>query len=234
MTLDFCKFKRTENSLDTDSDIWYGIIMTNIVFILDRSGSMASVWSDVKGSYNSFIKKQQEIKDDVAKLTLVAFDDNIEIAYDDVDVQFISPDLPDTIGPRGWTALLDAVGISITNLQKKLGTSKDSKDKVLFVIQTDGQENSSKEYSFDTVRALVEKTTKENKWDYMFLGANMDAFDLSSKLGVLRANTVSYSSVKTKGAFDMVGDKIASYRTSSWDDKDQTVAFTGAERDKVI
>ncbi|MDR1542591.1 MAG: hypothetical protein LBU32_32370 [Clostridiales bacterium] len=169
--------------------------LTEIVFILDRSGSMHNLVSDTIGGYNSFIKNQQEVSGE-AILTTVLFDNQYELLHDRVDIKAVSPITSKEYYVRGATALLDALGFSIMKIGDVFNSLPEEcrPEKVIFVITTDGQENSSKEYTYSAIRALVEKKKKECEWEFIFLGANMDSIPEAAKLGIQASNAVSYHS----------------------------------------
>jgi uncharacterized protein YegL len=152
---------------------------TEIVFVLDRSGSMGGLEDDVIGGFNSFLHEQQKVKGK-AKVTVVLFDSEYEVLYNGMDIKDV-PDLNKTqYFVRGMTALVDAVGKAITTTDAHLR----NKDKVIFVINTDGQENSSVEYTKEKVKALIEEKQATGKWQFMFFGVNLDKFSIASQYGI--------------------------------------------------
>ncbi len=158
---------------------------TELVFILDRSGSMSGLESDTIGGYNAMLEKQKKEAGE-ATVTTVLFDDKYELLHDRIDLKGIAPITDREYYVRGCTALLDAIGKTIqkiANVQKH--TSQENRaDKVLFVITTDGMENASREYTYDKIRALVERQKQEYGWEFLFLGANMDAVKEATHLGM--------------------------------------------------
>ena len=165
---------------------------TEIVFILDRSGSMGGLEGDTIGGYNSFLEKQQKKKRE-ARITTVLFDDQYELLHDRLDLQAVGPITEEDYFVRGSTALLDAIGKSI---QKITNAQKQSKPEfragnVIFVITTDGMENASREYSYDKIKEMVEEKKAEFGWEFIFLGANIDAIETGKRFGIAR-NRVSY------------------------------------------
>ena len=159
---------------------------TKIVFVLDRSGSMGGFEKDVIGGFNAFVGEQKKIEGK-AFLTTVLFDDRYEILYNNVNIQDVDKLTTREYYVRGTTALLDAVGKTITAVEE--GVSK--KDKVIFIINTDGYENSSVEYTKDTVKAMIERLEDKKKWSFVFLGAGIDAFAEGGSIGI--ANSFSYA-----------------------------------------
>ena len=162
-----------------------------IVFILDRSGSMGGLESDTIGGYNSFIESKKDLD---AKLTTVLFDDKIEILHDRVDIKEVKKLTNKDYYVRGCTALMDAIGITINKI------SKESKDrKVIFVITTDGLENASREYSKSKIKKMI-KSKKD--WEFLYLGANIDSYGEASSIGIRKDRTSNYKSSK-KGTRQM-------------------------------
>ena len=149
--------------------------LTELVFILDRSGSMDGLESDTVGGFNSMLSKQQE-DDDECRLTTVLFDHEYEILHDRIDIKAVSPITEKEYFVRGQTALLDAIGRTINkigNTQKQTAEEYRA-EKVLFVITTDGMENASREYTHDKIKSLIERQKTKYGWEFIFLGANID------------------------------------------------------------
>ena len=166
---------------------------TELVFILDKSGSMGGLESDTIGGYNSFLKKQQKTKSDV-RITTVLFDDKYELLHDRLDIKAVEPITDKDYFVEGSTALLDAVGKTI---QKIDGTQQRSKkeyraDKVLFVITTDGMENASREYTYDKIKQMIE-AKKEAGWEFIFLGSNIDAVEVAGHIGIAPNRSANHS-----------------------------------------
>jgi len=163
-----------------------------LVFILDRSGSMGGLESDTIGGYNSFLKKHQE-EAGPTRITTVLFDDEYELLHDRLDLKAVAPITEKDYYVRGCTALLDAIGKTIGKVENvKKGSSKKYKpDKVLFVITTDGMENASREFSYDQIKAKVE-AKKEEGWEFIFMGANIDSIDVAGRFGIARNRAANY------------------------------------------
>jgi uncharacterized protein YegL len=162
-----------------------------IVFILDRSGSMGGLEEDTIGGYNSFIKSKKNLD---AKLTTVLFDNKIEILHDRVDIKEVKNLTNKDYYVRGSTALMDAIGFTINKI------SKESKDrKVIFVITTDGLENASVEYSKSKIKRMIQK---RKDWEFLYLGANIDSYGEASSIGIRKDRTSNYKSSK-KGTRQM-------------------------------
>lgn len=167
--------------------------LTEIVFVLDRSGSMCGLESDTIGGFNAYISKQRKEEGD-ANVTTVLFDDCIELIHDRTNIKSMKPLTEKQYYVRGCTALLDAVGYSISRMidtQKKL--SDESKaDKVVFIITTDGYENASHEYTYSSINKLIEKQKEKYNWEFIFMGANIDAVSEAEKLGIHSSRAVKY------------------------------------------
>lgn len=159
--------------------------LTEMVFILDRSGSMLRLVSDTIGGFNAMIAEQKKADGEVF-VTTVLFDDQYDILHDHVDIQGISPITDKEYYARGCTALLDAVGRTINSVGARLNqTPEDERpEKVIFVITTDGLENASHEFDKKTVRAMIEHQQEKYSWTFIFLGANMDAVSEAEQLGI--------------------------------------------------
>lgn len=159
--------------------------LTEVVFILDRSGSMSGLESDTIGGFNSMIKKQCK-EEGEAYISTVLFDDETEVLYDRVPVKKVEPMNDKQYYVRGCTALLDAIGSSIHHIANihKYAREEDRPEKTLFVITTDGQENASHIYSYKKVKKMVEREKNNYGWEFIFLGANIDAIEEASKFGI--------------------------------------------------
>ena len=161
--------------------------LTELVFILDRSGSMGGLESDTIGGFNSMLEKQQAEPGD-CRITTVLFDDRYEILHDRIDVKALSKITGSEYYVRGSTALLDAVGKTINKIggvQKN--TSEDFRAaKVMFVITTDGMENASREFSYGKIKSMIEHQKSKYNWEFIFLGANIDAVDVADRFGIAK------------------------------------------------
>lgn len=168
--------------------------LTEMVFILDRSGSMQSLTDDTIGGFNGMIESQK-IEDGEAYVTTVLFDDEYEILHNHVNIQDIKPITRRDYYARGTTALLDAVGKTINSIGNRLSeTPEDERpEKVIFVITTDGYENASREFSRSKVKEMIEHQQNKYSWIFMFLGANMDAVQEASTLGINSSFAATYT-----------------------------------------
>ena len=167
--------------------------LTEIVFILDRSGSMSGLESDTIGGYNSMIEKQKK-EEGEALISTVLFDGQTDVLHDRVPLDKISPITEKEYYVRGSTALLDAVGGAIHHIGNvhKYTREEDVPEKTLFIITTDGMENSSRQYSYDKVKKMIEKQKEKYHWEFIFLGANIDAVGVADRFGVDRQHAVRY------------------------------------------
>jgi len=181
---------------------------TEIVLILDRSGSMASVVRETIDGANEFIGKQKAEPGE-ASLTLVLFDDQYEVLYTK-PIADCEPIDDKTFVPRGMTALLDAVGKTVNTMLSE----KKVPEKAIFCIITDGQENASKEYNGEQIKKLVAECEKKHGWQFIYLGANVDAFAEAQKIGIpqARAANIAADGIGTRAAYAASGQMVSSYR----------------------
>lgn len=188
--------------------------LTEIIFILDESGSMGSAKSDTIGGFNEFIKNQKKIKGEV-KFTFVKFSDYYKIIHEGIDLLYVSALNEDTYTPSFSTALRDAVGKTIDQVNDRLkNTPEDQKpEKVMFAVLTDGEENASTEYSQTKVFNMVKHQTDRHKWEFLFLGADIDAWAGGSSIGF--ANTVNTSKMNLRKSFKGMSNYTASYRVDA-------------------
>ena len=190
--------------------------ITELVFILDRSGSMQGLEKDTIGGYNSLLKKQQKLSD-TAMVTTVLFDDRYELLHNRENIKTVANITEDEYYVRGSTALLDAIGktiLRISNKQKSLPAHKRA-DNVVVVITTDGYENASVEFTSRKIKALVEKHKEKYGWEFIFLGANIDSFATAESFGISRNRTANYhaDAKGTKMNFDVLSKVVAAVRT---------------------
>ena len=167
--------------------------LTELVFILDRSGSMAGLEDDTIGGFNGMIKKQKAEGEQV-NVTTVLFDDQIDMIHDRFSIDAVKPLTSEDYYVRGCTALLDAVGTSIKkieNVQNHLPEDHKAA-RVVFVITTDGHENSSREYTYPKIKKMIE-AKKELGWDFIFLGANIDSVKEAGRMGIARNSVANYT-----------------------------------------
>ena len=167
--------------------------LTEVVFILDRSGSMSGLEADTIGGFNSMIEKQKR-EEGEAVISTVLFDDKTEVIYDRVSIDKVTPMTDKQYYVRGCTALLDAVGGAIHHIGNvhKYAREEDRPEKTLFIITTDGMENSSRIYSYDKVKKMVEKEKEKYGWEFLFLGANIDAVSVAGRFGIGADRAIDY------------------------------------------
>lgn len=187
---------------------------THIICILDRSGSMSSIINDSIGGFNTFLKEQKELPDE-ATITVALFDDRYDLLYDNVNIKEAQELTKDTWIPRGLTALYDAIGKTIAK-EKEYFAKHERPSKVLVCIVTDGLENASKEYKLDDVKKLIGDCEKDD-WNFIYLAANQDAFDVGTSFGVSAGNTYTYTAT-ADGVFSMsstLSSAATTYRSTA-------------------
>lgn len=193
--------------------------LNEIILIIDKSGSMGSVKDDAIGGYNEFIKKQKEDKDCETQITTVLFDTDFNTIYENTDVKDVELLTEQTYVPSGCTALLDAVGQSIDDVGKRLANTSDENrpEKVIVCILTDGKENSSCKYNRDKIKEMIEHQKDKYKWEFIFLGANQDAFAEAGSIGIARGDTQNYvsDSIGTRQAFACMSDASLNYKAKN-------------------
>lgn len=196
--------------------------LTELVFILDKSGSMTGLEQDTIGGYNSMLEKQKQVEGDCV-ITTVFFDNEYELFHDRIDIKAVHKITDKDYFVGGSTALLDAMGRTIQKIARvQASTAEDYRaEKVLFVIITDGEENSSREYDYRKIKALVEKQKKKYHWEFIFLGANMDAIKTASRFGIAGDRAIDYlaDSKGTELNFEMMSNTVASYRQKGYVDE---------------
>ena len=167
--------------------------LTELVFILDRSGSMAGLEADTIGGFNGMIEKQRKEPGE-AVVSTVLFSDAAEVLHDRVDIGRVEPMTDAQYFVRGCTALLDAIGGAIHHIGNihKYAREEDRPEKTIFVITTDGMENASRRYSSDAVKAMIERQKTKYGWEFLFLGANIDAVETAARYGIEEDRAVTY------------------------------------------
>jgi uncharacterized protein YegL len=168
--------------------------LTEFVFILDRSGSMSGLEADTIGGYNAMLAKQKTEPGE-ATITTVLFDDKYELLHDRISLKGIAPITDREYFVRGSTALLDAIGRTISKIgnAQKHTADEERAEIVLFVITTDGMENASREYNYDKVRQMIERQKMRYGWEFIFLGANIDAVETAARFGIQEDRAVNYN-----------------------------------------
>ena len=167
--------------------------LTELVFILDRSGSMSGLEKDTIGGFNSLIEKQKQ-QEGKARVSVVLFDDTAEVIYDRKKLKKIEPMTEEQYYVRGCTALLDAVGGAIHHIGNLHKNMEDDKvpEKTLFIITTDGMENASQHYDYGQIKHMIEHQKKGYGWEFLFLGANIDAIAEAAKFGIHSSRAVKF------------------------------------------
>ena len=170
--------------------------LTEIVFILDRSGSMSGLETDTIGGFNSMIEKQKK-ENGEALISTVLFDNVSEVIHDRVPVQKVEPMTDRDYSVRGCTALLDAIGGAIHHIGNvhKYARKEDVPEHTLFVITTDGMENTSRRYDSEKVKKMIERQKEKYGWEFLFLGANIDAVETAKHFGIGADRAVNYLSL---------------------------------------
>lgn len=189
--------------------------LTELVFILDKSGSMGGLVSDTIGGYNAMLEKQQAV-DGECHITTALFDDTYELLHDRIDIRAVRPITTNEYFVGGSTALLDAIGMTIqkiANAQKHTAEEYRA-EKVIFIIITDGLENASRSYSSDMVKALIERQKTIYGWEFIFLGANIDSVRTARNIGIQPDRAVDYvaDSAGVKLKYAAMNNAVAEFR----------------------
>lgn len=206
--------------------------LTDITLVVDRSGSMAQVREDAEGGVNSFIEQQAKEPGE-ALLTLVQFDTEYEFLHKGVPISQVPKY---ELVPRGMTALLDAVGRAINETGERLA-KMDEQDRpglVVFVVMTDGEENSSKEFSKADIKAMIQRQQDKYHWHFTFLGANQDAFAEAGGMGIAAAGVANFAMDKMVAAYAATGEKVSRMRQQHRVGEAVSNEFTEEERGKMI
>ena len=190
--------------------------LTELVFILDRSGSMSGLESDTIGGFNSMIKKQQQEKGE-AYVSTILFDHESEVLHDRVNLKDVRPMTEKDYTVRGCTALMDAIGGAVHHIGNihKYARPEDVPEHTLFVITTDGMENASRRYSSDEVKKMIERQKVKYGWEFIFLGANIDAVETAARFGIDRSRAVNYRAdpMGTAANYEAVCAAVSDVRT---------------------
>jgi uncharacterized protein YegL len=195
--------------------------LTEIVSIVDRSGSMQSILDDAIGGFNTFLRSQQEQPGE-AKLSLILFDHEYQIVHQAVDIQQVESLNQDTYVPRGSTALLDAVGKTIDAVGERLAATLESErpSQVIVSILTDGYENASQTYSKPKVAEVIQHRTEKYNWTFEFQAANMDAFAAAKELSIAPDRVVQFEATGegVREAFAQQSQRISAMRARGMDE----------------
>jgi len=188
--------------------------LTEIIFLLDRSGSMAGLEGDTVGGFNAFVKKQTELEGETI-LTTVLFDDQYEVLWNGIDAREAKL-TDDDYYVRGMTALLDAVGKTILDVGYRLARTSEERrpGKVIFVITTDGMENASSEFTYGKVKELIRHQQEKYGWEFIFMGANIDVAKEADSLGIHIENSFNFEASEKgiENMYEMVSDSIMEKR----------------------
>ena len=192
--------------------------LTELVFILDRSGSMSGLEADTIGGFNSMIEKQKK-ENGEAYVSTVLFNHESKVIHDRADLRTIRPMTEEDYSPNGMTALLDAIGSAIHHIGNvhKYARPEDVPEKTLFIITTDGFENASRRYNADEIRRKIKRQKEKYGWEFLFLGANIDAVETASNIGIERDRAVTYRSDSegTRLNYDVLSEAVSQMRCCS-------------------
>ena len=185
--------------------------ITELVFILDRSGSMAGLESDTIGGFNAMIEKQKK-QDGECYVSTVLFDNETEVVHDRVKLSEVKPMTDRDYTVRGCTALIDAIGGAIHHIGNihKYARPEDVPENTMFIITTDGMENASRRYTSDKVKAMIERQKEKYGWEFLFIGANIDAVETAARYGISEDRAVNYHADKegTHVMYDTVANAV--------------------------
>ena len=192
--------------------------LTELVFILDRSGSMAGLEQDTIGGFNAMIEKQRKEPGE-AVISTVLFDNETEVIHDRIPLDRVPRLTEKEYYVRGCTALLDAVGGAIHHIGNvhKYAREEDRPEKTLFVITTDGMENASRRYTYDQVKAMIERRREKFGWEFLFLGANIDAAREAARFGIRADCAADYhaDSIGTEAVYESVCEAVCQVRRAA-------------------
>ena len=190
--------------------------LTELVFIIDRSGSMSGLEDDTIGGFNSMLQQQKAVEGE-AVVTTILFDDRCSLLHDRIDIQAVAPLTRDDYRVGGNTALLDAIGMAIHKIRKVQRTTSEEfrAEKVMFFIITDGQENSSRHYTAAMIQERINHQKQKHGWEFLFFGANMDAIAEAAKIGIAadRAQNYCADSLGTSSVYSSMSAMSTAFRT---------------------
>jgi uncharacterized protein YegL len=204
---------------------------THISMVIDRSGSMSSCWTDVKGGYAEIVKQNKE-EPGKCTFTVAAFDTEYDLLEDFTPIENVKGEL--TVNPRGGTALLDAIGKTIVSVGEKLAkmNEEDRPMKIMVVVQTDGEENSSKEFKKEDIKKMIEEQTNVYKWQFQFIGASLESVNEARDWGFAASNVSTYNVNNSNKSFSTLGLKMKSARAATtMETYCASVAFSDEEKE---
>ena len=189
--------------------------LTELVFILDRSGSMGGLEQDTIGGFNAMLTRQKE-REGEANVTTILFDHEVQLLHDRFPLKAVAPLTEKDYYVRGCTALLDAIGYGVekmVNIQRHLPEDERA-EKVIFVITTDGLENASKRFGYEKIRRMIEREKEQYGWEFLFLGANIDAAKEAARFGIAAERAVNYKcdEMGTALNYDVISEAICTVR----------------------
>jgi len=198
--------------------------LTDITFILDRSGSMSRIKADTEGGFNTFLEEQKKV-DGECTVNLYQFDNKYEVVYEDTPLAAAPPLV---LIPRGNTALLDAIGRTVEARGARYTEMDEDKrpEHVIFVIMTDGEENASQEYTLDTIKSMLEHQQEVYGWTVIYLGANQDAIKVGGHLGIAKGSSMTYDACSVGATYSVVSDSVLKVRSMG-----TSVSFSDSQRD---
>jgi hypothetical protein len=209
--------------------------LTHLYFLLDRSGSMASIRDETIEGFDAFILEQRGTAG-ACKVTLAQFDDRYEEVYADRDISLV-PSLD--LQPRGSTALLDSLGRLVVTAGERLAALAEERrpGSVVVGVMTDGYENASKDWDHPRIKALIEQQTRDYGWQFLYLGADQDAIEVGAQMGFKRDKAMTYARGRSRQALAAMSGNVAAYRTAkaagmSERDADTLTGFSPAQRDQ--
>ena len=216
--------------------------LTEIVFILDKSGSMSGLEADTIGGYNSFLEKQKKVEGE-AFVSTVLFSDRNEVVHDRVPIEKIEPMNEQQYSVGGCTALLDAIGGAVHHIGNvhKYARDEDKPEHTIFVITTDGQENFSREYSYEKIKKMITRQQEKYGWEFLFIGANIDAVETAARYGISRDRAVNYNAdgEGTHILYESVAKAVCNVRASTplssdWSEEINADYQRGGNKNKKI
>lgn len=192
--------------------------LTELVCILDRSGSMSSIMGEAIGGFNSFLKEQKEVEGD-ANITVALFDDKYELLHDNVSLNDVEDITSSVYYPRAMTALYDAIGNTVNTVGERLANTPedDRPETVIVAILTDGNDNRSRVFTTQMIKEIIEHQESKYDWTFMYLAANQDAFAVGQQFGMSDYNTINFNANAggARGAFQNIALASTAYRKCS-------------------